>query len=453
MSLTLTVLRCPPSVAPEVRQVTGGEYSIGRGPDTDWVLPDPTKYLSKRHCVIAFRQGTWQIAGTSTNGTFINRSKTPLEEQVPHVLANGDRLILGVYEIEATLAEDARTSWGGPAQAAPPPPDPFSNPFGDDPFAPAATIRPAPHVDMGDPGLSAFSTALPADFNPLLPDDDIGPSREDHSSAVSDAFTLPPVKTALPADWDLEDFVASAPVPTPTPAPAPAPLVREPARRVVMEPVAETPVPTPAVQPGAGPHGDLLEAFLRGAGLQDIDLPDPLRTMEQLGASFRALVSGIRGTLIARSEVKREFRIEATQIRQRGNNLLKFSANDDDALIGLLGAGRRTDMAPDEAITDALTDIHQHEIATMTAMQAAVRALVMRLGPDQIRDGKELAGGLALLSNAKGKAWDAYQVLHARVLRDLEDDFDSVFGKRFAIAYEQAMHDLAAQRKTGRDGR
>jgi type VI secretion system FHA domain protein len=184
--------------------------------------------------------------------------------------------------------------------------------------------------------------------------------------------------------------------------------------------------------------------------MEDVALPDPVETMERLGAAFRATVSGIRHALIARSEVKREFRIETTMIRTRGNNLLKFSANDDDALAGLLGAGRHTDMGAEEAVTDALTDIRLHELASMTAMQAAVRALVVRLGPDQIRDGKDPGGNRALLGNRKARAFDAYEALHAEVLRGLSDDFDSVFGKRFALAYEQAMEELT-QRKTPRD--
>jgi type VI secretion system FHA domain protein len=198
------------------------------------------------------------------------------------------------------------------------------------------------------------------------------------------------------------------------------------------------------------PGGDLLEAFLRGAALENVTLPDPMQTMEQLGAAFRAMVSGIRQTLIARSEVKREFRIEATVIRSRGNNLLKFSANDDDALAGLLGAGRHTDMVAGEAVADALRDIRLHELATMTALQTAVRALVVRLGPDQVRDAKDQGGGLGLLSNRKAKAWDAYTALHAEILRGLSDDFDSLFGKRFALAYEQAMQELMATRSDDR---
>jgi type VI secretion system FHA domain protein len=173
--------------------------------------------------------------------------------------------------------------------------------------------------------------------------------------------------------------------------------------------------------------------------------------MEQLGAAFRTFVSGIRQALIARSEIKREFRIEETLIRRRGNNPLKFSANDEDALAGLLGAGRRTDMGAEEAIGDALANIRLHELATMKAMQTAVRALVIRLGPEQIRDPRDPGGGMALLGNRKARAWDTYEALHAEILRGLSDDFDSVFGKRFALAYEQAMEQLVARQADRRD--
>ncbi len=41
--------------------------------------------------------------------------------------------------------------------------------------------------------------------------------------------------------------------------------------------------------------------------------------------------------------------------------------------------------------------------------------------------------------------------LHAEILRNLSDDFDSVFGKRFALAYEQAMEELLVREKHRRD--
>ena len=452
MTLTLTVLRCPPTVAPEVRQVTGGEFSIGRGPDNQWVLPDPTKHLSKRHCVLAFRNGVWQVAGTSTNGTFVNRDEVSLESRGPHTVEDGDRLILGVYEIEIRLAEEAQPSWRRSAPIADGRRDPFSDPFDDDLFAPNPRDRGQTRDANPASGLDPYSPALAPDFDPLLPDDEAafpGETPADHSSAISDAINLPPAK--VPDDWDLDDFA---------PPPVAKPSEREVARRPAAAPRPALPdaevraplaAPTPSAVPAA--EGDLLAAFLRGAGMEDVALPDPVATMERLGAAFRATVSGIRHALIARSEVKREFRIETTMIRTRGNNLLKFSANDDDALAGLLGAGRHTDMGPEEAVTDALTDIRLHELASMTAMQAAVRALVVRLGPDQIRDGKDNSTNRALLGNRKARAWDAYEALHAEVLRGLSDDFDSVFGKRFALAYEQAMEELSRRKDPGDDWR
>jgi type VI secretion system FHA domain protein len=384
--------------------------------------------------------------------------------------------VLGVYEIEVRLVEDVQQSWSRPAAAPAAQSDPFGNPFDDDPFFPSAF--PQSPVTAPVAGLAPFSPTLPTTFDPLLPDEDAfpGSTRDDHSSAISDAINLPPARSVLPDDWD-DDFrsqpaaspnpradadrpeaaVVRPPVASPHPGEAPVfqEAVHSPVGRVAEAAMSEAAMSGAVVPkaevPGAG--GDLLAAFLRGAGLENLALPNPVETMEQLGAAFRAMVSGIRHTLIARSEVKREFRIEATVIRRRGNNVLKFSADDDDALTGLLGAGRRTDMGAEEAITDALRDIRLHELATMTAMQVAVRALVERLGPDQIREAKDQTGGLAMFGARKARAWDAYEALHAEVLRGLSDDFDSLFGKRFALAYEQAVHELMSKQTNLDDGR
>jgi type VI secretion system FHA domain protein len=516
MTLTLNVLRCPPAVVPEMRQVASGDFSIGRGPDVDWMLPDPDRQISKRHCVIALRNGTWRVAGISTNGTFLNRDEEPLESRAPQPLAHGDRLRLGPYEIEVSLTEEAAmrpraAGFGNPQRA------PIRNPFEDDPFASQPPFAAEPLMG-GEPVLNRSSAVLPPDFNPLLPEEEIepfaGPTMPDHQPAVSDAISLPSVRAVLPDNWDLDEPAPVKPAPMQSAPGQPAlgqpalgqpalgqpalarPALAQPAfmqsalaqpafmqsalaqpapGQPLGQPALGQPVPTrpapgqpgpveakgvpapPPPQPAAAsapqipfpaPAADLLAAFLRGAGMEDAHLPDPVHTMEQLGSAFRALVSGIRDALIARAGAKREFRIEATQIRTHGNNLLKFSANDDDALAGLLGTGRRSDMTPPEAVADALADMRQHELAVMAAMQAAVRALVTRLGPDQVQKAAGAqSGGLALLVNRRARAWEAYEALHAEVLRGLSDDFDSVFGKHFARAYEAAIRDLSVRQK------
>lgn len=189
-----------------------------------------------------------------------------------------------------------------------------------------------------------------------------------------------------------------------------------------------------------------MAAFLRGAGITGVTPTNPAGTMEQVGETFRALVAGLRETLIARASVKGEFRIEQTMIRARGNNPLKFSADDDDALAALLGTGRRTDVTPAEAVTDALRDIRLHELATMTAMQTAVRALLQRLDPARLRAEAEQSGGL-LPAQRRARAFETFEKLHADITRGLSDDFDSVFGKAFARAYEQALHEIAAKER------
>ena len=552
MQLELTVLRCPDAVPPEARTVTGGEFTVGRGPGVDWVLPDPERLLSKRHFTVAFRSGSWQLADTSTNGTFLNMDDSALGGGEVRTLRNGDRVRLGAYEIEARLIEDSQ-QYGGAGNAgfggAPAGRhDPFGDPFGMDPLAPPPPMQ--SHQAFGEPAQSRQDIApiLPDDFDLMAPDPLASPSaphrlqpfqtkvQSDHSSVMQDAFQPPrtagqtplhsggiiPGDDLLPDDWDkdlLEGIGQPAkpqqPEPPPRVAPPVAPPVFEAPPRPAPPPRAAPPAPsldrdaspfdepsdvqgahrlgqpivpapqvdepsrppspsasvfdepldmaTPAVMaapisappaaradPAAEPAGDvsLLAAFLEGAGMPDGALKDPAATMRGLGLAFRAMVSGLREVLMARASIKSEFRIEQTMIRARGNNPLKFSAGDDDALSALLGAGRRVDMTPAAAVADALSDIRLHELASMAAMQSAVRAMLNGLEPAKLRAVAEQSGGMTVLpAQKKARAWDVFEALHAQTVQALSDDFDSVFGKAFARAYERALEDISAKDK------
>lgn len=229
---------------------------------------------------------------------------------------------------------------------------------------------------------------------------------------------------ARPAD------VTFAPVPAPSMAASAAPPARPPV--------------APAYVPA---DGDLLAAFLRGAGMADARPADPVAAMTALGAAFRAMVGGLRQALIARATVKGEFRIEQTMIRARGNNPLKFSADDDDALSALIGGGRRSGMSSADAVAEVLRDMRLHELATMAAMQAAVRALLERFDPAPLRAEGDKSGGM-LGAQKRARAFEAFEKLHAEISHALADDFDSVFGKAFARAYERALHEIADKEKT-----
>jgi len=691
MQLSMTVLRCPDQVAPEARTVSGGEFHVGRGPDVDWVLPDPDRLLSKRHFAVAFRGGGWQVADTSTNGTFLNTEPDSIGRGAARTLRDGDRLRLGAYEIEMRLVDQpaqpdysqgagyqsgyqsagSQGGFGGRSGQSP-----FGDPFGEDPMAPAAPARrPFDEPAYPDLGMAPTSAQLPHDFDPLAPDRDDafgggfrGPVQADNRSSMEDAMIPPPIAgysapqaggiipgdDLLPDDWDKDllegiappgaapmqpppfqatpvqaprsegpvartspspaapiqapvaphapppfdeaapmaapgaatpgaaaspaledfdfladplapeapspavqsggfqpgdvhpvaavpgepgartptaDFAAPPPIPaaqplaaapvvrqrTPRPAAAPSPQAAfeaDPFSEPDQPPAAPAPFPAPRENFAAQPHppaspfpastfdepedgfaelapvvtprpavrqsapaeaavppppaalptgvaqaeaptgaprgeidGGALAAFFTGAELSGANPADPLAMMTGLGQAFRAMVSGLRAVLIARATIKGEFRIEQTMIRARGNNPLKFSANDDDALTALLGVGRRTDMAPAEAIEDSLRDLRLHELATMAAMQVAVRAMLDELSPDKIRAGTDQGGMAVLPAQRKARAWDAFEAKHAAVVQALVDDFDSIFGKSFARAYERALDEISQRER------
>jgi type VI secretion system FHA domain protein len=482
MQLTMTVLRCPDAVPPETRSVAGGEFTVGRGPGVDWVLPDAERLLSKRHFAVAYRSGAWQLADTSTNGTFLNRDVAPLGSGAVRDLRDGDRVRLGAYEIEVRLVEDAigRVGGGGTGNlvgASQTRADPFSDPFGQDAFAsPQPARTPFDEPVRANISIGPAAAQLPHDFDPLAPEPSEtpfrGPTQADHSPVMEDAFRPPmpigqtplqaggiiPGDDLLPDDWDKDLLEGIAPPPTVAPVrPVPAePVIAAAPAAPVADPFDEPPVvkaaPTPPPPPAAATpvaavdEQALLAAFLEGVGLPDVAPKDPAATMLALGKAFRTLVAGLRAVLIARASIKSEFRIEQTMIRARGNNPLKFSSGDDDALGALLNSGRRTDMAPHEAVADALRDIRLHELASISAMQAAVRAMLDGLNPAKLRAAAEQGGGIQLLpAQKKARAWDAYEALHARTIEALTDDFDSAFGKAFARAYERALQEVSAK--------
>ena len=59
-----------------VFSVEGG--TIGRPADNDWVLPDPSRYVSAHHARVQFREGHFYLQDVSTNGVYVNDETEPL---------------------------------------------------------------------------------------------------------------------------------------------------------------------------------------------------------------------------------------------------------------------------------------------------------------------------------------------------------------------------------------
>jgi type VI secretion system protein ImpI len=380
--------------------------------------------LSKRHFAVAFRGGAWQVADISTNGTYLNAEPDCIGRGATRSLRDGDRLRVGTYEIGLRL-EDQPEQGGeqyvgggfhGSVQSD------HSSSMDDAMVPPPVTGHPAARSG----GISPGDNLLP-DADPFGEPDALlarHPANTSVSGPPPDAVNS--AQTNAPFD-ESSDPIEVDPIPLPS---LPAAVGARPA----------------AAEPMQG-DGAQLAAFFKGAQLDGATPSDPLAMMTELGTAFRAMVSGLREVLIARATIKSEFRIEQTMIRARGNNPLKFSANDDDALTALLGVGRRTDMAPATAIEDSLRDLRVHELAVMTAMQTAVRAMLEELSPEKIRGGTDPGGMTVLPAQRKARAWDAFETRHAAIVRALVNDFDSIFSKSFARAYERALDDILAKER------
>jgi predicted component of type VI protein secretion system len=92
-------------------------------------------------------------------------------------------------------------------------------------------------------------------------------------------------------------------------------------------------------------------------------------------------------------------------------------------------------------VTEALRDIRLHELATMAAMQEAVREMLAKIEPGKLRAATE-SGGIGLAMQRKAKAWEIFETEFARLQESLSERFDDAFGRSFAKAYEQVMAEL-----------
>jgi len=80
-----------------------GSISIGRAAQNDWVLQDPERILSSKHCTVHHQDGGYFLTDTSTNGVYLNDSDQRLVRNQKVRLNEGDHFVLGEYEIAATL--------------------------------------------------------------------------------------------------------------------------------------------------------------------------------------------------------------------------------------------------------------------------------------------------------------------------------------------------------------
>ena len=101
------VLKGPERLTSGLREKTveTGAIVIGRSEDADWVLADPERIVSKRHCRIERQAGGFLLTDMSTNGVLVNG--IPLCRETSRLLVDRDLLTLGDAIIAVLLETDA----------------------------------------------------------------------------------------------------------------------------------------------------------------------------------------------------------------------------------------------------------------------------------------------------------------------------------------------------------
>jgi type VI secretion system FHA domain protein len=505
-TLTLRILsyrnQAVPPAPPARFGAAGG--NIGRSPENELVLDDPSKYISRVHARVFPRDGAFVLEDLGSNASVVNDRPLGKGQQV--ALANGDRVLIGDYLLQAVLdtAAAAPPLAAAPVNDAalplfepPPAPVPVQLPPLDFGAAPVAAAAPAPAffdplagasiLDVG-PGPVLGSGADPLGLNlfggpPAAP---VRAAESDHISpelaalpraALAPAYVAPPAPAtsgfAIPHDYDpLADLVpAAAPVlaaaaPTSAPGPAPLPVTPVPAAvqpaaqapaddtAVAMEAPRSIPAPVPApAQSAPAPSASdaaVLQALLRGLGLPNLQPQRPATEVaETVGAMLRIATEGTIDVLMARALTKKESRIDMTMLSVRANNPLKFFPHADGALTQMLTGAMAGYMAPEEAMAGAFDDLRAHELAVIAGMRAALGAVLQRFDPAQIEsrlavptvmDKMLSLGG----SHRKAKLWDRLVELYGEIAREADDDLQRLYGEKFSEAYEEQVARLRA---------
>jgi type VI secretion system FHA domain protein len=146
---------------------------------------------------------------------------------------------------------------------------------------------------------------------------------------------------------------------------------------------------------------------------------------------------------MSRAAIKNELRVEQTMMRARDNNALKFSVTVEEAVAALLLPARPGYKAPLAAVQEAARDIQSHEMAVMAGVQTALIGLLKRFDPGTL-EARLSPGRLdSFLPGArKARIWELFCETYKDIAREAEDDFQSVFGREFARAYDAQMKKL-----------
>ncbi|KAA5836531.1 type VI secretion system-associated FHA domain protein TagH [Pseudomonas chlororaphis] len=356
---------------------------IGRGEDCDWIIPDRKRHLSNHHAIVSYRDGTFFLTDTSSNGIQASDSGARLRKGEPQRIEHGSVYVLGDFEIRARLVRDPATF----------------------------------DAEVGRP--QAAGSIIPDDaFLDLDPLNALDQQERVYSEIDElTALNTPRQEPRQRADYariDMESLLVPE-------------LVAQPEAPVTVEPA-----PVERQSEGFWEHfGAALGVDLKGL---DHDAREALAI--DAARLLKQSIGGLQQSLRTRSELKNELRLALTTAQGGSKNPLKFAVDASEALGILLQGNKPGQLPAEQAISRAFRDLQAHQVALLTASRAAVRGTLEHFSPQQLtlrfeRDNKPLLA-------TSGSRWRAYNRYH-QALRQDDDWSERLLARDFAQAYEEQI--------------
>jgi type VI secretion system protein ImpI len=386
MELVFEMLNTKQFVPTELCQKTFKQAGgvIGRGEDCDWIIPDRKRHLSNHHAIVSYREGTFFLTDSSSNGIQDGGSGARLHKGEPVRIEHGSTYVLGDFEIRARLVRDPATFDGEAGR----------------PRAAGSIIPDDAFLDLDPLNALEQQERVYSEIDELLapntaPED--SRQRADYARIDMESLMVPEL-IAAPGE----------------PAPAPAPK---------------------AVERQSEGFWDHFGAAL-GVDLKGLD--HDAREALALNAArlLRQSIGGLQQSLRTRSELKNELRLAQTTVQGTNKNPLKFAVDPSEALEILLQAHKPGHLPAEQAVSRAFRDLQAHQVALLTASRAAVRGTLEHFSPEQLtlrfeRDNKPLLA-------TSGGRWRAFGRYH-QALRQDDDWSERLLARDFAQAYEEQI--------------
>ena len=352
--------------------------TIGRSLESDWILPDPQRYLSGKHATIDYQSGTYYLADVSTNGVYVNDEEEPLGKGNPRRLFNGDRIRMGDFSFIVDLDE-------GQGLEMPPPE--------------AMTVVPD-HIEQ------LVQEEILKSGVQLLDEEALTGDAEFESALFG-------VKEEVPVEKDAQ----------------------------MAKPNPFAPPPSEEHQ-AAMNAAQLLDAFMKGLDISRAEIhpsTDPLEVMENAGRVLKEFVDGSTELLASRTALKSMFRLDQTTVLPRHNNPLKIAENTRDSMMQLLVGKEGEYLSPVDAVREVCRDLKFHQDAVLEAMINAFVEFADRFDPDELQQNFDKTLKKKPLFNSLNqlKYWQLYCDLYPIMTQAGTGKLPHQFGEEFVRSYEK----------------